>query len=118
MDDHAIASCDSLTAVGRRDRAVLLLLARLGLRACEIIRLTLDDIDWDQSQLRVRGKGGRESLMPLPVDFGAAIVAYLAHGRPTCADRHLFFRSLPQISALMEGSAAVGSIVRSALEQA
>jgi len=80
---RAIASCDSLTAVGRRDRAVLLLLARLGLRACEIIRLTLDDIDWDQSQLRVRGKGGRESLMPLPVDVGAAIVAYLEEVFPT-----------------------------------
>ena len=115
---RAIASCDSLTAVGRRDRAVLLLLARLGLRACEIIRLTLDDIDWDQSQLRVRGKGGRESLMPLPVDVGAAIVAYLEHGRPTCEDRHLFLRSLAPIRGLMEGSDAVGSIVRSALERA
>jgi site-specific recombinase XerD len=115
---RAIASCDSLTAVGRRDRAVLLLLARLGLRACEIIRLALDDIDWDQSQLRVRGKGGRESLMPLPVDVGAAIVAYLEHGRPTCEDRHLFLRSLAPIRGLMEGSDGVGSIVRSALERA
>jgi site-specific recombinase XerD len=52
---RAIDSCDRLTAVGRRDRAVLLLLARLGLRACEIIRLALDDIDWDQAQLRIRG---------------------------------------------------------------
>lgn len=115
---RAIASCDGLTAVGRRDRAVLLLLARLGLRACEIIRLRLDDIDWDQSQLRVRGKGGRESLMPLPVDVGAAIAAYLEHGRPTCEDRHLFLRSLAPIRGLMEGSGAVGSIVRSALERA
>jgi integrase/recombinase XerD len=115
---RAIASCDSLTAVGRRDRAVLLLLARLGLRACEIIRLALDDIDWDQSQLRVRGKGGRESLMPLPVDVGAAIAAYLEHGRPTCEDRHLFLRSLAPIRGLMEGSDGVGSIVRYALERA
>jgi integrase/recombinase XerD len=86
---RAIDSCDRLTVIGRRDRAVLLLLARLGLRACEIIRLTLDDIDWDQSQLRIRGKGGRQSLLPLPADVGAAIAAYLQHGRPVCEDRHV-----------------------------
>ena len=56
--------------------------------------------------------------MPLPVDVGAAIVAYLEHGRPTCEDRHLFLRSLAPIRGLMEGSDAVGSIVRSALERA
>jgi site-specific recombinase XerD len=115
---RAIDSCDRLTAIGRRDHAVLLLLARLGLRACEIIKLALDDIDWDQGQLRVRGKGGRESLLPLPVDVGAAIAAYLEHGRPTCEDRHLFFRSMAPIRGLMEGSDSVGSIVRYALERA
>lgn len=115
---RAIDGCDCLTAVGRRDRAVLLLLARLGLRACEITRLTLDDIDWDQAQLRVRGKGGWESLLPLPVDVGAAIAAYLQHGRPACEDRHLFLRSLAPIRGLMEGSDGVGSIVRYALERA
>jgi len=87
---RAIDSCDRLTATGRRDRAVLLLLARLGLRACEIIRLTLDDIDWDQAQLRIRGKGGRQSMLPLPADVGEAIAAYLKQGRQTCEDRHIF----------------------------
>ena len=115
---RAIESCDRLTAVGRRDRAVLLLLARLGLRACEIIRLTLDDIDWDQAQLRICGKGGRQSLLPLPVEVGAAIAAYLQHGRPTCGDRHLFLRSMAPIRGLLEGSDGVGSIVRYALERA
>jgi site-specific recombinase XerD len=115
---RAIDSCDPLTAVGRRDRAVLLLLARLGLRACEIIRLALDDIDWDQSQLRVRGKGGRQSLLPLPADVGAAIAAYLEHGRPPCEDRHLFLRSLAPVRGLLDGSDGVGSIVRYALERA
>ena len=114
----AIDSCDHHTAVGRRDRAVLLLLARLGLRACEIIRLTLDDIDWDRAQLRVHGKGGRQSLLPLPADVGAAIAAYLEHGRPACADRHLFLRSVAPIRALMEGSDGVGTIVRHALNRA
>lgn len=115
---RAIDSCDRLTAVGRRDRAVLLLLARLGLRACEVIRLALDDIDWDQAQLRVCGKGGRQSLLPLPSDVGAAIAEYLQHGRPFCEDRHLFLRSLAPVRGLLDGSDGVGSIVRNALERA
>ncbi|MDP2441057.1 site-specific integrase [Rhodoferax sp.] len=115
---RAIDGCDCMTATGRRDRAVLLLLARLGLRACEIIRLTLDDIDWDQSRLRIRGKGGRQSLLPLPADVGAAIAAYLQDGRPTCEDRRIFLRSMAPIRALLEGSDGVGSIVRYALARA
>jgi site-specific recombinase XerD len=115
---RAIDSCDCKTAVGRRDRAVLLLLARLGLRACEIVRLTLDDLDWDHAQLRVHGKGGRESLLPLTADVGEAIAAYLEHGRPTSQDRHLFLRSMAPIRGLMEGSDAIGSIVRHALQRA
>jgi integrase/recombinase XerD len=115
---RAIDSCDRSTAVGCRDRAVLLLLARLGLRACEVIRLALDDIDWGQAHLRVRGKGGRQSLLPLPADVGAAIAAYLENGRPPCADRHLFLRSLAPIRGLLEGSDGVGTIVRYALDRA
>lgn len=115
---RAIDSCDRSTAVGRRDRAVLLLLARLGLRACEVIRLALDDIDWDQAQLCVRGKGGRQSLLPLPADVGAAIAAYLQSGRPTCEDRHLFLRSVAPVRGLLDGSDGVGSIVRYALARA
>ena len=115
---RAIDSCDRSTAVGRRDRAVLLLLARLGLRACEIIRLSLDDIDWDQAQLRIHGKGGRQSMLPLPADVGAAIAAYLRNGRPTCEDRHLFLRSMAPVRGLLDGSDGVGSIVRYALGRA
>lgn len=120
-DEHAqraIDSCDRRSAVGRRDRAVLLLLARLGLRACEIVRLTLDDVDWDCAQLRVRGKGGRESLLPLTADVGEAIAAYLERGRPASPDRHLFLRSLAPIRGLMEGSDGIGTIVRHALRRA
>lgn len=115
---RAIDSCDCRSAVGRRDRAVLLLLARLGLRACEIVRLTLDDVDWDCAQLRVRGKGGRESLLPLTADVGEAIAAYLERGRPASPDRHLFLRSLAPIRGLMEGSDGIGTIVRHALNRA
>jgi site-specific recombinase XerD len=115
---RAIDSCDLRSAVGRRDRAVLLLLARLGLRACEIVRLTLDDVDWDCSQLRVRGKGGRESLLPLTADVGEAIATYLERGRPASPDRHLFLRSLAPIRGLMDGSDGIGTIVRHALNRA
>jgi integrase/recombinase XerD len=114
----AIDGCDCRTSVGLRDRAVLLLLARLGLRAVEIARLMLDDIDWEHAQLRVRGKGGQESLLPLTVDVGEAIAAYLEHGRPNSQDRHLFLRSVAPIRGLMEGSDGIGSIVRSALNRA
>ena len=115
---RAIDSCNRLTVVGLRDRAVLLLLARLGLRACEIIRMTLDDIDWDQAQLRIHGKGGRQGLLPLPADVGTAITEYLQHGRPTCGDRHLFLRSMAPIRGLLDGSGGVGSIVNYALARA
>jgi integrase/recombinase XerD len=65
----------------------------------------------------VHGKGGRESLMPVPSEVGEAIAAYLEHGRPTCEDRHLFFRFLAPIRGFLEGSDGVGSIVRYALRQ-
>jgi integrase/recombinase XerD len=80
---RAIDSCGLDTRVGLRDRAVLLLLARLGLRAHEVIGLQLNDCDWDGGHLRVRGKGGREQLLPMPTDVGTAIAAYLrADGAP------------------------------------
>ena len=119
--DHArgaIDSCEAGTAVGRRDRPVLLLLARLGLRAGEVISLMLDDIDWDAGHLRVRGKNGHECLMPLPVDVGQAIAEYLRSDRPPSTDRHLFLRARAPLRGLMHGSDGVGSIVRNALERA
>ena len=114
----AIASCDQRTGVGRRDRAILLLLARLGLRGGEVITLLLEDVDWDAGRLCVRGKNGHQCLMPLPVDVGEAIAAYLQNGRPACADRHLFLRSRAPLRGLMQGSDGVGSIVRNACERA
>jgi integrase/recombinase XerD len=114
---RAIDSCDLNSGVGLRDRAVLLLLARLGLRAHEIIALQLSDLDWERGHLHVRSKGGREQLLPLLTDVGAAIAAYLQHGRPASHDRHVFLRSQAPIRGLF-GSDAIGSIVRSALERA
>src|SRR3990172_1741719 len=103
---RAIDSCNLDTGGGLRDRAVLLLLARLGLRANEIITLQLEDCDWDSGSLRVRGKNGRQQLLPIPADVGAAIAAYLRHGRPMSKDRHVFLRSTAPIRGLMPGSDA------------
>jgi integrase len=88
-----LASCDRRTPTGRRDFAILLLLARLGLRAGEVARLGLDDIDWRRGEIVVVGKGNRAERLPLPAVVGAAIVAYLRHGRPvTAAGRSVFVR--------------------------
>ncbi|MGH2908146.1 MAG: tyrosine-type recombinase/integrase, partial [Solirubrobacteraceae bacterium] len=88
-----LGSCDGATATGRRDLAVLAMLARLGLRAGEIAALGLDDVDWRAGELRILGKGRRAERLPLPADVGEAIVAYLRDGRPTTAqDRSLILR--------------------------
>lgn len=119
--DHArrvIDGCDIRTAIGLRDRAILLLLARLGLRGCELIALRLDDVDWDAGCLNIRGKNGRECLMPMPVDVGEAITQYLQEGRPQSPDRHLFLRSCAPIQGLRQHSDGIGSIVRHAVERA
>jgi integrase/recombinase XerD len=78
-------SCDLATATGRRDRAVLLLLSRLGLRAGEAAGLRLDDIDWRAGEITVRGKGSRHERLPLPPDVGEALASYLRDGRPARA---------------------------------
>lgn len=97
-DDEAVtallACCDRATAVGRRDLAVLLLMARLGLRAVEVARLRLEDVDWRGGELVVRGKGGRIDRMPLPRDVGAALADYLRHGRRRSRFREVFLRTI------------------------
>ena len=87
---RVLATCDRHTALGRRDYAILVVLARMGLRANEVRFLTLDDIDWESGQLTVRGKGRRDVVLPLPKEVGAAIADYLRHGRPRSDSRRLF----------------------------
>jgi len=92
---------DQTNAVGRRDYAILILLADLGLRAGEVARLQLEDIDWDNAHLTVRArKGSGCARMPLPRDAGQAIAQYLRDGRPICNCRNVFVRILPPHSQL------------------
>jgi integrase/recombinase XerD len=87
-----LASCNQDHVVGRRDYAILIFLARLGLRAGEVAALTLDDVDWHRGEIMIRGKGRRLEPMPLPRDVGEALVAHLRDGRPRGEDRNLFLR--------------------------
>ena len=115
---RAIDACDRRTCVGRRDRAVLLLLARLGLRSGEVAALMLEDVDWDAGRLRVRGKGAREAFLPLPVDVGQALAAYLRDGRQAADDRHFFLRARAPVCGFKNSAVAVASIVMHALARA
>ncbi|MGH2761708.1 MAG: tyrosine-type recombinase/integrase [Thermoleophilaceae bacterium] len=91
--DALLSSCDRASAGGRRDYAVLVMLARLGLRAGEVAALRLEDVDWRVGELRIVGKGRRAERLPLPEDVGEAIVCYLQDGRPaTALDRSLIVR--------------------------
>jgi integrase/recombinase XerD len=111
-----LASCDRRRTVGRRDYAIVLLLARLGLRAGEIAAITLDDLDWRAGELLIHnGKGARCERLPLPTDVGEAIVSYLHH-RPRIESRTLFLRVVAPAGAIR--SSAVSGIVRRACERA
>lgn len=115
--ERLLKSCNRRTATGRRDYAVLLLLARLGLRAGEVTALTLDDIDWAAGEITVPGKGTRRDRLPLPQDVGTAPVAYLRAGRPRCATRQVFLTTRAPIRRLADHR-TVGAIVQRCLERA
>jgi site-specific recombinase XerD len=88
-----LGACDRQAPTGRRDLAILMLLARLGLRAGEVATLGLDDINWRAGELVVRGKGSRSERLPLPTDVGEALASYLQEGRPpTAQGRNVFVR--------------------------
>jgi integrase/recombinase XerD len=84
--------CDRHRAHGRRDYAILILLVRMGLRAVEVARMQLEDIDWRAGELLVRGKGQCEEKLPLPGDVGEAVADYLRFGRPPTISRAVFLR--------------------------
>lgn len=108
-----LASCDAETATGRRDLAIITVLARLALRAGEVAALDLDDIDWRRGELLVRGKGNRIARLPLPRDVGERIAEYLHHDRPRTAEcRTVFVRAQAPYRAL--SSSGVTTVVANA----
>ena len=102
---------------GRRDYAILLLLARLGLRAQEIASLRLEDVDWDAGELVIHGKGGGVERLPLPWEVGEALSRYLRAVRPACSTRQVFVCLRAPRRGFRNGN-AVGTIVCRALARA
>jgi len=112
-----LQGCDRSSPSGRRDYAALLLLARLGLRAGELVHLCLEDINWSSGEVLVRGKSSREDRLPLPSDVGRALAMYLQKDRPPCSSRRVFIRmKAPHVG--FSSSVAVCDIVRRALQRA
>lgn len=115
--DRVLAAPDRAAATGRRDYAILLLLARLGLRSSEVLSLELGDIRWRTGEVLIRGKGSRQDLLPLPRDVGASIARYLRLDRGSRPTARVFLRTYaPRVP--LTGPASVGHIVRRAMVQA
>lgn len=114
--ERIIAACDRESLVARRDRAMLLLLARLGLRAADVVGLRLGDMDWRHARLHVAGKGRREMRLPLPQDVGDAILGYLETERPCAATDRVFLTAHPPIHPIT--SNGLRSVVSRAIERA
>ena len=110
-----LAGCDRRRTVGRRDYAILLLLARLGLRRGEVAAIQLEDVDWRAGELLIRGKGSRQDVLPLPVDVGRRRCRILRR-RPRCESRALFLRMTAPLRGL--NPSTVGWIVREACTRA
>lgn len=89
-----LGACDRNTALGRREYAVIVLLARLGLRAGEVAGLRLEDFDWHHGEILIRGKGAKDERLPLPTEVGAAVAGYLMHARPADAVHREVFCSV------------------------
>ena len=115
--EQVLSHCDRTMAVGKRDYAIMMLLARLGLRAGEVVALRLEDLHWSIGEIIVHGKGASCDSLPLTQELGEAIVDYLEHGRPQCASRDLFLRSKAPLRGFAS-SVAISSLVSRALERA
>ncbi len=109
-------SCNRTTSVGRRNYSILLLIARLGLRAGEIVALELGDINWRTAELTIRGKGQFRDRLPLPQSVGEALAVYLKNDRPKCSTRRVFVRTRAPYRGL-KGPSTVSTIVRRTLEK-
>jgi site-specific recombinase XerD len=116
--EKLLRSCDRRQKVGRRDYAVLVLLARLGLRASEVANLELDDIDWETAEVVIRGKGNRMDRMPLLQEVGKAVADYLKRGRPYCSTRRVFVHCKAPYAGFSSPPNAISNIVKRALGRA
>ena len=114
---RVLNSCDRNTTIGKRNYAILLLLAQLGLRAGEVVALTLEDLDWEAGLITVRAKCRRVTQMPLPVEAGAAMADYLRQARPHCSCRRVFIRDKAPLVGFAN-SVAICSLVDRALQRA
>lgn len=112
-----LQQCDRRTTVGQRNYTILLLLARLGLRAGEVVAMTLDDVDWEAGELLVRGKGPRQERLPLPNDVGREMARYVRRGRPRCSSRHFFVRARAPLVGFAS-PAAITTVVERAIDRA
>jgi len=121
LDSEAVEQllnpCPQRTSTAQRNHAILLLCARLGLRAGEVVALELGDIDWRAGEILVRGKGLAHDRLPLPREVGEALAAYLTTDRPSCPTRRVFVCGRAPVRGLA-GSSSVSSIVRRACAQA
>jgi site-specific recombinase XerD len=115
--EKLLRGCNQKTQTGRRDYAVLLVLARLGLRAGEVVHLTLENINWEAGEILIRGKSAREDRLPLPPDVGRALAGYLKRDRPACSCRRVFIRMRAPRQGF-SSSVAVCDILRRALTRA
>lgn len=114
--DQLLDSIDLGTPAGLRDYAIVLLLARLGLRACEIAFLELDYIDWNAGILTICKKGGYLSKYPMSGEVGRALAAYLQNGRPSHASRYVFLRTVAPIGPF-RGASSIGAVIKHRLER-
>jgi site-specific recombinase XerD len=114
---QTLECCDRRSATGQRNYAILILLARLGLRAGEIVSMELDDIRWETGEISVCGKGPQRKRFPLPDDVGRAVATYLKNGRPSCSSRRVFLRTRAPYRGL-GNSSSLDAIVSRALSRA
>ncbi len=115
--ERLLKTCDQDSPVGQRDYAILLLLARLGLRAGEVAHLCLEDINWESGDVLIRGKGSREDRLPLLQEVGQALARYLEQGRPRSSCPRVFIRMLAPRQGFYS-TTAISDIVRRALDRA
>ena len=114
--ERIIASCDRATPMGMRDRAILLLLARLALRAGDVANLRLEDIGWNNGVVRVSGKSRRAAALPLPQDVGDAVKDYVLHARPVVDAEKVFLRMMPPLHEPLS-SGGVSAVAKAAIKR-